>query len=62
MTGSNIETATFSTGTEAIEALFAGAIDMSFIGPNPAINGYAQSNGKALRIVSGTTSGGARWW
>ncbi len=55
----NIETATFSTGTEAVEALFAGAIDMSFVGPNPAINGYAQSNGEALRIVSGTTSGGA---
>ncbi len=54
-----IETATFSTGTEAVEALFADAIDMSFIGPNPAINGYAQSNGEALRIVGGTTSGGA---
>ena len=54
-----IETATFSTGTEAVEAMFADAIDMSFIGPNPAINGFAQSNGEALRIVSGTTSGGA---
>jgi len=50
---------TFNSGTEAIEALFAGAIDLSFIGPNPAINGYAQSDGDALRIVAGTTSGGA---
>ena len=32
---------------------------MSFIGPNPAINGYSQSDGEALRIVAGTTSGGA---
>jgi len=49
----------YNSGTEVIEALFAEDIDISFIGPNPAINGYAQSNGDALRIVSGTTSGGA---
>jgi sulfonate transport system substrate-binding protein len=55
----NLEVTTFNSGTEAIEALFADAIDASFIGPNPAINGFAQSNGEALRIVSGTTSGGA---
>jgi NitT/TauT family transport system substrate-binding protein len=57
----NLELTTFNSGTEAIEALFAGAIDASFIGPNPAINGFAQSqsDGGALRIVSGTTSGGA---
>jgi NitT/TauT family transport system substrate-binding protein len=54
-----LETATFNAGTEAIEALFSGAIDATFIGPNPAINGFAQSDGDALRIVSGTTSGGA---
>jgi NitT/TauT family transport system substrate-binding protein len=59
--GSNVtlETATFNAGTEAIEALFSGAVDATFIGPNPAINGFAQSDGDALRIVSGTTSGGA---
>jgi NitT/TauT family transport system substrate-binding protein len=54
-----LEPATFNAGTEAIEALFSGAIDATFIGPNPAINGFAQSDGQALRIVSGTTSGGA---
>jgi NitT/TauT family transport system substrate-binding protein len=57
--GVEIELVPFNSGTEAIEALFAEAIDASFIGPNPAINGFAQSNGDALRIVSGTTSGGA---
>jgi len=50
---------TFNAGTEAIEALFAGSIDITLIGPNPAINGFAQSDGEALRIVSGSTSGGA---
>jgi len=59
--GSNVtlETVTFNAGPSAIEALFAGAIDATYIGPNPAINGYAQSGGEALRIVAGATSGGA---
>lgn len=54
-----LETATFNAGTEAIEALLGEAIDASFIGPNPAINGYAQTDGEVLRIVAGATSGGA---
>lgn len=54
-----LETVTFNAGPSAIEALFAGAIDATYIGPNPAINGYAQSGGEALRIVAGATSGGA---
>ena len=57
--GASLETATFNAGTEVIEALFSGAIDASYIGPNPAINGYAKSDGEAMRIVAGTTSGGA---
>ena len=39
--------------------MFADALDITFIGPNPSINAYAQSNGEAIRIVAGTTSGGA---
>jgi NitT/TauT family transport system substrate-binding protein len=57
--GVDLKTFTFNAGTEAIEALFAGSIDITLIGPNPAINGFAQSKGEALRIVSGSTSGGA---
>lgn len=49
----------FNAGGEAIQSLFAGAIDMTFVGPNPAINGFAQSNGEAVRIIAGATSGGA---
>lgn len=49
----------FNAGPSAIEALFAGQLDLSYIGPNPAINGYVKSNGQALRIVAGATSGGA---
>jgi NitT/TauT family transport system substrate-binding protein len=54
-----IEWRTFKAGPAAVEALFAGAIDMTYVGPNPAIQGYVRSNGEALRIVAGATSGGA---
>lgn len=59
--GANVtlETATFNAGPSVIEALFAGQIDISYIGPNPAINGFVQSDGDALRIIAGATSGGA---
>jgi NitT/TauT family transport system substrate-binding protein len=54
-----LEASTFNAGTEAVEALFTGALDLSFMGPNPAINAFAQSEGTAVRIAAGTTSGGA---
>jgi NitT/TauT family transport system substrate-binding protein len=53
-----LETKTFNAGPEAIEALLSGAIDATYIGPNPAINAYSQSNGQAVRIVAGAASGG----
>src|SRR6266702_3864495 len=59
--GSNvkIQWTSFNAGPSAIEALFAGAIDMTYVGPNPAITGYVRSQGEALRVVAGTASGGA---
>jgi NitT/TauT family transport system substrate-binding protein len=54
-----LKTTTFNAGPSVIEAIFAGELDLSYIGPNPAINGYVRSNGEALRIVAGATSGGA---
>jgi len=53
-----IETKVFNAGPSAIEALFAGAIDLTYIGPGPAINGYVRSGG-SVRIISGACSGGA---
>ncbi len=58
-TGVKLETSTFNAGPQAVEALFNGALDATYIGPNPAINAYAQSQGQAVRIISGATSGGA---
>jgi NitT/TauT family transport system substrate-binding protein len=54
-----IQWQSFNAGPSAIEAVFAGSLDMTYIGPNPAINGYVRSNGEALRIIAGATSGGA---
>ena len=54
-----IDAKVFNAGPTEIEALFAGAIDLGYIGPNPAINGYVRSSGEALRVIAGATSGGA---
>ena len=59
--GANVEIKPFifNAGPSAIEALFAKQIDATYVGPNPAINGYVISEGKDVRIISGATSGGA---
>jgi NitT/TauT family transport system substrate-binding protein len=38
--------------------LLANRIDVSYIGPNPAINGYVVSDGKDGRVIAGATSAG----
>ena len=50
----------FNAGPEAVGALLGGSLDASFIGSGPAINAYAKSEGEAVRLVAGTTSGGAQ--
>lgn len=57
--GTKVRTQVFNAGPSAIEALNAKAVDMTWVGPSPSINGYVQSGGKNLRIVGGATSGGA---
>ena len=54
-----VSTQVFNAGPSAVEALFAGSLDATYIGPNPAINAFAKSNGEAIRIIAGATSGGA---
>ena len=54
----SLETKQYNAGPAAIEALFAGNLDITFIGPNPAINAWSQSKGKAVKIVAGAASGG----
>ncbi|HJW20127.1 MAG TPA: ABC transporter substrate-binding protein, partial [Candidatus Nitrosotalea sp.] len=53
-----IESQVFNAGPDEVEALFANRIDVAYVGPNPAINGYLKSDG-GLKIIAGVSSGGA---
>ncbi|GII00111.1 ABC transporter substrate-binding protein [Planobispora takensis] len=56
--GTTLKTSTFNAGPAAIEAVFSGAIDATYVGPNPAINAWSKSQGKAIKIIAGAASGG----
>ncbi|MDT6987539.1 aliphatic sulfonate ABC transporter substrate-binding protein [Streptomyces lusitanus] len=58
--GTRARYAVFDAGPSEIEALNAGSIDIGWIGPSPAVNGYAKSGGTSLRIIGGSASGGVR--
>ncbi|WP_432900428.1 ABC transporter substrate-binding protein [Micromonospora matsumotoense] len=53
-----LETKTFNAGPAAIEAIFSGALDATYIGPNPTVNAFSKSKGEAVRVISGAASGG----
>ena len=54
-----IETRVFDSGPQAIEALFANSVDIAYVGPGPAINGFLNSENNELKILAGAASGGA---
>jgi NitT/TauT family transport system substrate-binding protein len=58
-TSARIDWQLFNAGPSVIEALFAGALEIAYVGPNPTIAGYVRSKGEALRVIAGATSGGA---
>ncbi|MBT3167695.1 aliphatic sulfonate ABC transporter substrate-binding protein [Streptomyces sp. Vc74B-19] len=58
--GTEAKYAVFNAGPSEIEALNSGSLDIGFIGPSPAINGYTKADGKNLRIVGGSASGGVK--
>ena len=57
--GVQVEWKAFNAGPSAIEALFANAIDLTYVGPNPTVAGYFRSQGAAVRVIAGAASGGA---
>lgn len=57
--GTKIEWYVYNAGPSAMEAIFANSIDVTYVGPSPAINAYAKSNGEEVRIVAGSADGGA---
>jgi NitT/TauT family transport system substrate-binding protein len=54
-----LDVKTFNAGPEAVEALFSGAVDAVYIGPNPTVNAWQKSRGKAVKVIAGAASGGA---
>lgn len=49
----------FNAGPSAMEAIFAGSIDLTYVGPNPALNAYVRSQGEEIRLLAGAALGGA---
>ncbi len=54
-----IKTYLFTSGPPEMTALLAGQLDMAYVGPDPAVSAFVQSNGTALKIVAGVSNGGA---
>jgi sulfonate transport system substrate-binding protein len=57
--GTKIDWFVYNAGPSAMEAVFANSIDLTYVGPSPAINAYAKSRGEEIRIVAGAANGGA---
>jgi NitT/TauT family transport system substrate-binding protein len=57
--GVTLETHTFNAGGDAVTAILSNSIDASFVGPSPTTNAFVQSHGQAVRVIAGSTSGGA---
>ncbi|HYZ62588.1 MAG TPA: hypothetical protein VE650_09045, partial [Acetobacteraceae bacterium] len=48
----------YNAGPSATEAIFAKSIDLTYVGPSPAINAYAKTRGEEIRIIAGAAEGG----
>jgi NitT/TauT family transport system substrate-binding protein len=57
--GYELSTKVVNAGPEAMEALVAGAVDVAYVGPSPALNTYVKTHGKAMKIIAGVCEGGA---
>src|SRR5881409_1226373 len=59
--GPNVEIQwfTYNAGPSAMEAIFAGSLDVTYVGPGPALNAYFKSNAEEIRVISGAANGGA---
>jgi len=58
-TGVEIQWHVYNAGPSAMEAILAGALDVTYVGPNPALNAHLRSRGDEVRIIAGSAVGGA---
>ena len=54
-----IEWFVYNAGPSAMEAIFANSIDLTYVGPGPALNAYSKANGEEIRLIAGAANGGA---
>jgi NitT/TauT family transport system substrate-binding protein len=54
-----IEWFVYSAGPSAMEAIFAHSIDLTYVGPGPALNAYTKSHGEEIRLIAGAANGGS---
>ncbi len=59
--GPNVEIQwfTYNAGPSAMEAIFAGSLDLTYVGQGPALNAHFKSNGEEIRVISGAANAGA---
>src|SRR4051812_15329736 len=57
--GVKVEWSLYNAGPSAMEAMFAGALDITYVGPNPVLNAYTKTKGEEVRVIAGATAGGA---
>jgi NitT/TauT family transport system substrate-binding protein len=59
--GPNVEVQwfTYNAGPSAMEAVFAGSLDITYVGQGPALNAHFKSKGEEIRVISGAANGGA---
>jgi NitT/TauT family transport system substrate-binding protein len=51
-------TKVFNAGPSLIEAVFAGEIDIGYVGPGPALAANARSRGQGVRVIAGAAANG----
>ncbi|MDB6155739.1 MAG: ssuA 1 [Chthoniobacteraceae bacterium] len=49
----------YNAGPSAMEAIFAGSIDLTYVGPGPVLNAYLKAQGNEIRVISGAANGGS---
>lgn len=57
--GATVESTLFNAGPDVVTALFSDQLDIAYIGPNPTVNAFVQSKGRAINVIAGAASGGA---
>ena len=55
----DIQWFTYNAGPSAMEAIFAGSLDLTYVGQGPALNAHFKSNGEEIRVIAGAANGGA---